>query len=101
MKTITLEQIGWHIAGEATINPWGGGQGPIEMDSSFIPLGTLTKDRIHMAINDGRFGCESIEGAWVAIYEVYQHRSGKTFKIHRTTLEITNPNPELVCRGIE
>lgn len=68
-KTITLNFTNYILKGEATINLWGGGQGnypmyDIELDNiDNITLNTL---------NDGGFGCESIAGAYIVIYENYE-----------------------------
>lgn len=71
MKTVKLKQIGYRIGGISLINMWGGGQGEIEMDSEDI-IGTILKDKIIKCVNDGRFGCESIESANVNIFDLFE-----------------------------
>ena len=101
MKIITLEHCGWHISGMAFVNLPGGKWDFVEMNPSFIPLGKLTKNNIVRCINDGNSGWESIDGADVNVKEVYQHsKHSGSYLIPRATLEIKNPNPELVCRRI-
>jgi hypothetical protein len=75
MRTKRIRQIGIVVGGEALINCWGGGQGIIEMDKKFIPNGQITHNRILNAINDGQFGCESIECATVDLYIKYDNCS--------------------------
>jgi hypothetical protein len=75
MKTKVIKQTGIVIGGEATLNLWGGGQGTIEMNSVFIPLSDISHNRIKEAINDGQFGCESIEGADIDIFIKYDNGS--------------------------
>lgn len=84
-RKITLKQVGWKIKGIATINYWGGGQGKIEMDSSTI-IGNLTKDKLIACINDGQFGCESIDSAEVDIYALYTRGY---YELHKT-IHISN-----------
>ena len=69
-KEITLKHIGYHCQGIAMLNFWGGGQAPYHMDK----WRTQTKDRKTIAegVNDGRFGCESIESADVLVYDLYE-----------------------------
>lgn len=71
MKQVTLNQVGYVVGGEATLNLWGGGQGTIEMNETTID--ELTIENILKSINDGGFGCESIEEATVIIYALYEH----------------------------
>jgi hypothetical protein len=73
MKQITLQQTGYVIKGLATLNLWGGGQGEIEMNAVTIPCDKLTHKNILRCINDGQFGCESIECAIVQIYDDYNN----------------------------
>lgn len=73
MKTVTLKQIGIQVQGEAMLNLWGGGKGTIDMESYFLPLGKATKTNILRCVNDNGFGCESIESAYIDIYDVYEN----------------------------
>lgn len=68
-KTITLNFTNYIIKGETTINLWGGGQGNIKMDD--VALDSIDNITLDM-LNDGGFGCESIAGAYIDIYENYQ-----------------------------
>jgi len=72
-QKIELELIGFEINGVATLNLWGGGQGDIKMDPVFIPKEEFSKTTLLQSINDGGFGCESIESAIVSIYAVYSN----------------------------
>lgn len=69
VKTKTLDFSGYEIRGAAAISMWGGGEAVIKMDDF-----TMDKIGLHKLIeniNDGGFGCESIDGAIVDIYETY------------------------------
>jgi hypothetical protein len=71
MKQLSLDHRGYELRGEATLNLWGGGQGIIEMSPVFIPGDKLTHTNIKRSINDGGFGCSSVECATIEIYDVY------------------------------
>jgi hypothetical protein len=62
-KVRTITQTHREISGIALLNLWGGGQGTIEMDAVRIPFGELSLKNFLSAINDGGFGCESIDSA--------------------------------------
>jgi len=79
MKELNIKQIGISVEGEALINLWGGGQGTISMDRTFLPLDKATKTNILRCVNDGGFGCESIESAEIDIYDVYEHHIAKIY----------------------
>mgnify|MGYP003316463622 CR=1 FL=1 len=68
-RQIVLNQIGYVVKGEALLNLWGGGQGTIPMNPTFIE--ELTTENVLKAINDNGFGCESYAGAEVSISVVY------------------------------
>lgn len=73
-KFITKESTidGYEVRGESIINLWGGGQGVMEMINTFIPIDmSITKEKILGCVNDGGFGCESIESAELDIYTCY------------------------------
>ena len=70
-QQIILNHVGYSIEGEAILNLWGGGQGTIEMNTVRINKDELTVENILSAINDGQFGCESIDFATVDIYALY------------------------------
>lgn len=75
MKQLVLNQIGYFITGEATLNLWGGGKGTIRMKSVILETNEVpTKEDILKAkiINDNSYGCENIDEANVNIYEVYE-----------------------------
>ena len=95
-KTVTLEQTGWKVEGLALINLWGGGQGEIPIKPSTIPLGKLTKESLHRAINDGGFGCESIQSATLYVGEIYQGGYVQNWR----RVYIDNPRHDLVKRGV-
>ena len=68
-RQIVLNQIGYVVKGEALLNLWGGGQGTVLMNPTFIE--ELTTENVLKAINDNGFGCESFAGAEVSISIVY------------------------------
>ena len=72
-ETRTLYLTGFEIRGYATINMWGGGQGNIRMDAKRLKLKEFSKNNILGCINDGQFGCESIECAEIEIYKVFNN----------------------------
>jgi hypothetical protein len=75
MKQLVLNQIGYYITGEATLNLWGGGKGTINIEPTILKTNKVpTKEDILKAnaINDNGFGCESIDEANIDIYEVYE-----------------------------
>ena len=80
-KELTIKHTGFLIAGTSLINLWGGGQGEVFMDETTID--EPTTENIIKAVNDGKFGCESIEGADVYIYATYE-RGVKVFYDHLT-----------------
>lgn len=68
------------------LNLWGGGQGSIEMERYFLPLDKATKTNILRCVNDNGFGCESIESAFIDIYDVYEGG----YKEHNRELYVDN-----------
>ena len=72
MKAVNLEQIGYKIEGTAYLNLWGGDQGSIDMDSKTI-IGSITKEKLLGCINDGQFGCESIDSVELDILDLYEN----------------------------
>ena len=75
MKQLVLNQIGYYITGEATLNLWGGGTGTTDIKPTLLETNKVpTKEDILEAkiINDNGFGCESIDEANISIYELYE-----------------------------
>lgn len=72
-RVAKLNQIGWYFDGEAVINFWGGGQGSVYM-TPWTLLDKFSEEEMMKGINDGQFGCESIESADVSIYRLYENR---------------------------
>lgn len=97
-KKKTIRQTGYTIRGNATINCWGGGRGQIEMDKTFIPFKKLNKDNLLGCINDGRFGCQSIENAEVEVYIKYDNGSEE---YDRSIYVTHKPHLQLACKGIQ
>lgn len=75
MRTKTITQTGIIVSGIATISLWGGGSGEVTMDPYFLPNEHISKDNILRCVNDGRFGCESIDSAEIDIYIKYDNGS--------------------------
>lgn len=97
MKKIELKQTGYYVSGRSWINLWGGGEGEIEMDGTFIPLDKFSKDNLCSCINDGQFGCESIESADVDVYVQYENG----FRVFDRTIFVTSRHHlRFACRGI-
>jgi len=72
MKTRTLKQVGIVVSGESLLNLWGGGQGSIAMNPVVLKNEFITKDNILRCVNDGGFGCESIDSAIIFISVLYE-----------------------------
>ncbi len=90
-KQSTFTQTGFRIEGEVLINCWGGGQGLVVMDPTFIPIDTpITKSLLLSCINDGQFGCESIESAELTIYDDF----GKGINTYNRNIDIPSFRPE-------
>jgi hypothetical protein len=71
-KQITLNLTGYEMHGTSLINLWGGGQGTMQMDIvKFPPNKKPTRAMLAKEVNDGQFGCESIESAEAVLYAVY------------------------------
>lgn len=65
--------VGYRFTGEALLNFWGSGRGTITMDATYktvdeIEAGIVVSD----IVNDGQFGCESIQEATVIVHEVWE-----------------------------
>lgn len=69
-RSITLPFSHFVCQGYAQVNMWGGGKGRIKMDSFRISDG-YTEDQLKQCVNDGGFGCDSIDGAIIDMYAVY------------------------------
>lgn len=95
MRTITLKQVGYEIAGNAHLKMWGGGEGEIPMIPTQI-YGKLTKGRLHNAINDGQFGCEAILGVEADVYDLFE---GNHKEFNRT-ISISEKQCQNAMRGI-
>ena len=73
MRTKTIKQTGFSIQGKALLNLWGGGSGEIVMNPTFLPFDKTTPKNILRCVNDGSFGCQSIESADIIIYIKYDN----------------------------
>jgi hypothetical protein len=87
MKTKTITQTGIRISGIAFITLWDNNTASIEMNKTFIPNGKITKTNILSAVNDGRFGCQSIDSAEINISITYDNGSIE----YDRTLFVDNP----------
>jgi hypothetical protein len=105
MKTKTITQTGIVIKGTAMLNLWGGGSGSIKMESYYLPLEHITKDNILRCVNDGSFGCESIEDAEIDIFIKYDNGSVELdrtiFAYHPIHTQLFSGWQELRNQGIE
>ena len=101
-KEIKLEHVGYETRGESFLTMWGGGEGSIEMNDVFIPDGKLSKTALLSCVNDARFGCESIDSAYIDIYDVYGDRNDYK-EFNRTIFideDMGKKYSKLFCRGI-
>ena len=80
-KTVTLKHVGYRCEGTALLNLWGGGQGTVTMDSWDTKKGD--RESILKGVNDGQFGCESIEKATVLVFDLYE----KDYTQYNDTIE--------------
>jgi len=71
MKDLLLKFVGYQVAGIASLDLWGGGEGTIEMNPRFIDKDKLSASTLKSCINDGGFGCQKITAAELVIYKVY------------------------------
>jgi len=77
---ITLEATSFEVTGTVELNLWGGGQGTIDMTPVRVPLNTyIDKGSVAQYINDGGFGCESIDYANVHVSIVYGEQYRQRF----------------------
>ena len=72
MKTVTLKQVGYEFTGNALLNLWGGGQGTVKMDS-WEAKGEFSRQKMIDGINDGQFGCESIDSAEIWVNKLFEN----------------------------
>lgn len=72
MESVTLKQIGYRFAGTAMLNLWGGSQGAIDM-KLWTTQGEFDRKKMIEGINDGEFGCESIEFAEVFVEKLFEN----------------------------
>jgi hypothetical protein len=87
MRIKTITQTGIIVSGTATLSLWGGGGGPIAMEDYFLPNEHISKDNILRCVNDGGFGCESIDSAEIDIYIKYNNGSTE----YERTLFVDHP----------
>jgi len=97
-RKVTLKQVGYLVEGIAIINMWGGGRGFVDMDKRKLPLGKMCKSNLLSCINDGRFGCESFEGADIMVSDLYENGYSE---FNRTFYVKARPaRQKLFCAGI-
>lgn len=96
---VMLPFEGYVIEGEAMLNLWGGGQGTVDMKCWFIPKDKWCRATLLEGINDGGFGCQSIEWADVWIYKTYGEFS--PHKVLTKQFRITGRHLLPVKRGIQ
>ena len=82
MRVAKLHQIGWYFEGEAVITLWGGDEGVVNM-TPWELLGQFNEKEMIKGINDGQFGCESIDGAIIQVHRLYPTR----YKVYEEDFE--------------
>lgn len=96
-KEINLKLVGYKVDGIALINLWDGTQGRIDMTShAIMQQKAPTKKQVTGKINDGGFGCESIEEADVDVYAVY----GNGYEEYINTFHFDKKDCKNAFRGI-
>ena len=93
-KTVTLKHKGFYFQGVALLNHWGGGQGKVNMDS--WQGESDDREEVLKGVNDGQFGCESIESAEVDVYDVYDGG----YREFKKTIHFKSDDLEGATRGI-
>ena len=93
-KSVTLKHIGFHFEGLAMLNLWGGGQGQVNMNS--WKGQSDSPEVVAQGVNDGQFGCESIDSAEVDVYDLYE----KGHKEFKETLYFEHKELKEAKRGI-
>ncbi len=93
-KNITLNHVGYRCKGIAVLNLWGGGQGDMAMDEWDTKKGD--RESIAKGVNDGRFGCESIESAKVEVFDLYENG----YTEYDNTIEFSKIELKDAARGI-
>ena len=93
-KTVTLKQVGYRCSGTAVVSCWFGGQGTIDMDS--WDTKNKSKKSVVKGVNDGQFGCESIESAIIYLDELYEN----DYTVHIDTIEVKSDRLKKAKRGI-
>ncbi len=73
MEQVTLKKTGILIGGTALLSLWGGGEGTIKMEKTFLSLDQITPKNILRCVNDNGFGCEAIISAEIDISDAYEH----------------------------
>ena len=94
IKSITLKHVGRHCRGTATLNLWGGGVGTVDMDSWETEKGS--RKEIVKGVNDGQFGCESIQSATVEVFDLYEGGH----KVYDGTINFSEEELREAKRGI-
>jgi len=94
-KSITLKHVGFRCTGTALLNLWGGGQGEVEMDSWDVDT-DVNVDLYVNGVNDGQFGCESIESATVRTHDLYENG----YTEYNSTVDFEAKQIENATRGI-
>ncbi len=84
------------VGGTSTCQLWGGGEGEIEMNRTFVALGQMTKGRLHSCVNDAGFGCQHILSARVDVWNAFENG----YEEFNRSIDIANPEHDLVKRGI-
>ncbi len=93
--TITLYHTGYIVEGESILSMWGGGEGTIDMKPCYIPKDKLSKTSLLECVNDAMFGCKSILGATIHIYDDYEGN----VQVYRKTI-ILDPNYCKIYQGL-
>jgi len=74
MKEVILKQIGIQLEGTVKIIGWYNNAGYIEMNPVTLDnKEDVTNDEIKDELNDGGFGCQSIEGAIVDVFILFEN----------------------------
>lgn len=66
-----MYHVGYKITGEAFLSLWGGGEGWVMMQPTYLLKGRLSKGNLLRCVNDDGLGCEAILSVDIHIWDVY------------------------------
>lgn len=102
-KKLILEHYGYLICGHVEVTTWDGGSGETDMTCQIIKSTKKpSRDKISPLINDGGYGVQSIDYAFVNLYELYRNKRADISGVKKNidTLEFNEDELKKCKRGI-